>query len=142
MKNSILMIVISLFAPNLFAESKFVCVNKNALLTKLEVSIGSTGTELATHHTKCTTERIGYKPVSKKYQGWVRIAPVDKNGCEDLGAELVGKNQFGEGVAIFWLSISEEMQNGQEGFAQLGVRNDWDPGAGDTGKINLRCYPK
>jgi hypothetical protein len=142
MKSLLLIVAISLIAPHLFADSKFVCVNKNALLTKLEVSIGSTTAEMSANKAQCTTEYISYNPTSKKYKGWVRVAPVDKNGCESLGAELVGNNQFGEGMAIFWLSISQEMQNGQEGFAQLGVRNDWDPGAGDTGKVNLRCYPK
>jgi hypothetical protein len=87
----------------------------------------------------CAMQKIAYNPVSSKYEGWIRFAPNDE--CDAVGKAMFGVSYIGKDpIAIHWLSISKEVQNGQSGFAQLGYQNDADPGAGATAKLFLRCW--
>lgn len=87
---------------------------------------------------------IEYNPISEKYKGWIRFAPEER-GCSELGQHLFGEpsdNSLLGPLNLYWISVSVEMQRGKDGFAQMGFANLWDPGAGETSKVFVRCFAK
>lgn len=122
------------------ASTDVVCFNKDLLKSSLNISLDSSGAVLAAGSQSCSAGYVPYNPRSPKYFGWIRIEPT--SSCKDLEKALI-KLDTGDDEAseIHWLSISQEVQAGKEGFVQLGYENQWDPGAGGTVNAYLKCFP-
>jgi len=141
MKKIFLVLSVALISSTGFSD--FVCSNKRDISNgPFYLHLTKTSAELSAKDASCSMEKVDYNPNSPKYQGWIRVAS-DKKSCPAFGKVLFGESALlHKGLEIYWLSVSEEVQAGKEGFAQLGIENDADPGAGAVGKVFVRCFPK
>jgi hypothetical protein len=130
--------LVAVVSPSFGATSKFLCTNRDTfsgpVLFKLNVRSGTLSYKTAS----CPVTKIEYNPNSPKYEGWIRLASFAKNeaACTKFGSAVVGSK---EKIRFEWISVSKEMQGGADGFAQFGYQNIWDPGAGGTAKLFVRC---
>ncbi len=142
-----LLIVLSVFSLffgtlNTYA-SNFVCSNRNNFKSALDLTIvyqrGSYKAKAVYENNSCNLTQVRYRPTSPQYQGWIRVGTGSGN-CAKIGLSLFGKNMnTGNPIGVYWISVSNELQNGQDGFIQIGYENDADPGAGPHAKVFLRC---
>ncbi len=136
MSISKLLILCSLLASTSFAGT-FLCTNRESfngpVLFKLTTKAGT----LTYNKASCSLSKIKYNPTSPKYEGWIRLGAGNTKGCENLGTALHDGSK--EKIDFYWISVSKEMQAGNDGFAQFGYQNIWDPGAGGEAKMFVRC---
>lgn len=116
------------------------CYNKNILNGALDLVLDSQEASLGSETAVCSADYVPYKPNSPKYAGWIKIKPA--YDCGDVEHDLIKLDGNSEPSQIHFVTISKEVQNGQEGFVQLGLQNQWDPGSGGTVKSYLKCFPK
>lgn len=135
-------IVVSAWCSMALAENiaYVTCSNRSSFgKHRVEATVGEKSLMLSFKGKTCNMPRISYRPISSKYNGWIRFG-ADENGCQSIGKAMFGLTERGNPMKIHWLSVSPEVQDGEEGFAQLGYQNDFDPGAGGTVKIYLKCH--
>lgn len=93
-------------------------------------------------HSACRLKQISYNPVSPKYQGWIRLG-TPQGDCASLGREMFGLSEISKKpVRVYWISVSQEVQQGLKGFVQVGYENDVNPGHGPEAKLNMACFPE
>jgi hypothetical protein len=123
------------------ARVSMVCTNRGSFEGSVSFSFDTKKAELQRGKDICKMSRIDYKPISSKYEGWIRFGAGNSKACERVGTDLFN-NGGNDSVDIHWMSVSREVQKGKDGFTQVGFQNIWDGGAGSTAKVFLRCYPK
>ena len=121
-----------IFSMQAHASINLVCGSKSQGVGYFTLK-STRGAIVATAHDEsCRMKTIPYNPRSGKYEGWGRVAPSDS--CEAF-AKAIGLT--GD---VTFLSLSAEALQGDEGFAQIGYVNTFDPGAGGELKNDLRCF--
>lgn len=144
MKNIILGLIV--FTGLNANATTFECTNRSNFEGKIEFKLkqnkkGYSATA-SQGDASCKLSQMDYNPTSDKYEGWIRVG-TDKTNCKALSKSLFGiSTHYKNGIGIYWISVSTEMQDGKEGFAQLGYENVSDPGAGAVMKMFLSCKVK
>lgn len=136
--NMAILFVGTLLATQIQAATKlkFSCTNRQEFQGKLEFSMFKTVASLTYDEMVCPMGKIEYNPVSDRYKGWIRFGAKSlAKACDKIAKALFG----GEKRSLYWISVSTEMQDGEDGFAQLGYQNTADPGAGPEAKTFLNC---
>lgn len=138
MSISKVLISFTLLASSAFAGT-FLCTNRSSFNGPVVFKMNAKTGALTYNKTACSLSKIAYNPNSPKYEGWIRMGAGNTKGCLNFGTALHGGSSSKEKIDFYWVSISKEMQAGEDGFAQFGYQNIWDPGAGGTAKLFVRC---
>ncbi len=116
--------------------SQFLCTNRDSFPGPVLFKMTSRTASLSYQKTTCPLVKVAYKPNSSKYFGWIRWGAKDNAACTKFGSAI---RQSKVEIDFHWISVSKEMQDGADGFAQFGYQNIHDPGAGGTAKLFVRC---
>lgn len=142
LKSAFLICLLTSFSTVAMAAN-FLCVNKSAMNENFWLQLNGDNGALSVDRLNCPVGVIPYNPRSQKYKGWMRLAPTGLGQCTKIGERLFSEPSDMRGdLDIHWISLSTEIQLGNDGFAQVGFANLWDPGSGGTVAANVRCFRK
>ncbi len=127
-----------LSAPSFGAVTNFLCTNRDNFNGPVQFRMTSRTASLSWNKNTCSLKPIKYNPISSKYEGWIRFGSIGNDkACLKFGTALLGSPT--NKTDFYWISVSKELQAGQDGFAQFGFQNTADPGAGPEAKLFVRC---